>query len=453
MADPGFLDPEIERLTDKLSKDPNSMVFAPLADSYRRSGLIEEAIDIVKKGLEKHPDYASAYIVLGRCYQDQKMYELARAEFEKALEVAPENFVAAKLYANMLVSLGQKEEAIKRYKQLLETDPGNAEVKKSLEELRPDEAESVPEELSSEADPSVFDVGRITEKKEPDMDMSGAVGISSGAETEGAPDLTTLFSGKPAASETEGEEGGGRSPFDFGTIPDSASREPERTKKESDTPPAFLEPTVVTERGAERKELDFGGVAGTDTEEKLPEGEGAGEGGFAVSGPYAELPTQESREAAEQDKRLAEIYAEQGATEKAIETYERLLEKEPSNEAYKKRLAELREGVQSIVREESIFPSEILQPTPESSDSVDEPESAPEPTPPDDSSSEKPPAQQTISLNELFKDDEVISGPIRPKETVHPSMMDTEEKPKSTDDEESKEGFESFENWLDGLEK
>jgi len=445
MADRGFLDPEIEKLTEKLAKEPNSLVFAPLADSYRRSGLIEEAIDIVKKGLDKHPDYASAYIVLGRCYQDQKMYELARAEFEKALEIAPENFVAAKLYANMLVSLGQKEEAIKRFNQLLETDPGNKEIRQTLEELRPEEVESEPKELSSEADPDVFNVGSIGETREAAAGVSDMRGVPPDTDDE-APDLATVFGHGSETPRVEEVEETGRSPFDFGTIPESASKEPEKIEKGEDTPPAFLEPTVVGQRGAVRKPLDLGSAPEPSTgEEEQPEGAGVGDG----HGPYEKLPDGKPPEA---DEGLAELYAAQGAIDKAIETYEKLLEKEPSNEEYKKRLAELRPDPESVIREESVFPSEILEPTPESPARVAQPQPTQEAQPPDEPEPKMPPTLETISLNELFKDEEVVSGPVRPKETTHPSTLDEKEKPKSKG-EESKEGLESFQNWLDGLEK
>jgi hypothetical protein len=74
--------------------------------------------------------------------------------------------------------------------------------------------------------------------------------------------------------------------------------------------------------------------------------------------------------------------------------------------------------------------------------------------PPDDLGPKRPSTEETISLDELFKDEDVTSGPVKPKETVHPSVMDGQEKAKSREDEESKrEGLESFQNWLDGLEK
>ena len=72
-----YLDPEIERLTELYEKDPTARVFAPLADAYRKSKLYDEAIDILKKGLEIHPGYVSAHLVLARCYYDKDMLQLA----------------------------------------------------------------------------------------------------------------------------------------------------------------------------------------------------------------------------------------------------------------------------------------------------------------------------------------------------------------------------------------
>ena len=50
MADPLA---EIEDLKKKLSQNPESLIFVPLADAYRRAGKFDEAVDVCKKGLEK----------------------------------------------------------------------------------------------------------------------------------------------------------------------------------------------------------------------------------------------------------------------------------------------------------------------------------------------------------------------------------------------------------------
>ena len=55
-------------------------------------GKSSEALDIALKVVEKHPDYARAYEVLGRIYQALGDAEKARAEFEKALDLMKEDF-------------------------------------------------------------------------------------------------------------------------------------------------------------------------------------------------------------------------------------------------------------------------------------------------------------------------------------------------------------------------
>jgi len=131
------LRPEIETLSQKLETDPKSKVFAQLADAYRKSNMIDEAIEIAKKGLEIHPNYGAAHLVLGRCYLEKRIYSLAREEFERVASLDPHNFAALKLLADVHFSQGAKEEAIRRYRQVLDIDPLNAEVAERLAQLLP----------------------------------------------------------------------------------------------------------------------------------------------------------------------------------------------------------------------------------------------------------------------------------------------------------------------------
>ena len=71
MADAGKA--EIEDLKKKLSQNPDSLIFVPLADAYRKAGMLDEAIEVCKTGLEKHPMYTSARVVLGRIYNEKNM--------------------------------------------------------------------------------------------------------------------------------------------------------------------------------------------------------------------------------------------------------------------------------------------------------------------------------------------------------------------------------------------
>src|SRR5512135_3267323 len=92
---------EIERLKEKLAKDPDSKLFVPLAEEYKKAGMLDEAVDVLTKGLETQPSYLSARVSLGKIYIDRGMLDEARAEFEKVITVIPDNLYAHKKLAEI----------------------------------------------------------------------------------------------------------------------------------------------------------------------------------------------------------------------------------------------------------------------------------------------------------------------------------------------------------------
>jgi len=91
---PGPPNPRIEELRRRLEKDPNSRVFAQLAEELRKEGDLEEAVRISREGLQKHPFYPSARMTLGRALLDSGDLEAANTEFETVLQAAPDNLLA-----------------------------------------------------------------------------------------------------------------------------------------------------------------------------------------------------------------------------------------------------------------------------------------------------------------------------------------------------------------------
>jgi tetratricopeptide (TPR) repeat protein len=130
------LPPEIEKLSERLAKDPKSLVFSSLANAYRKHNMVDEAIEILQKGLEIHPNYASARIVLGKCYMDKRMYELAKEQFKKALESDPQNVVVLENLGHVYKTLNQYNEAYDLFKRLLDLDPLNENFEREVEELK-----------------------------------------------------------------------------------------------------------------------------------------------------------------------------------------------------------------------------------------------------------------------------------------------------------------------------
>jgi len=129
--------PEIRRYLDMWQRDPQSRVFAPLAEAYRKTGRIDRAIEICEKGLQIHPNYVSGRVALGRAYYDKGDYVSAKAQLEMVFEADPENLVAAKTLGEIYEKEGDLEKALLSYRLAHYSTPSAAEITdkvRSLEE-------------------------------------------------------------------------------------------------------------------------------------------------------------------------------------------------------------------------------------------------------------------------------------------------------------------------------
>ena len=99
--------PRIQELKRRVQLDPASIAFAALAEEFRRSGRYEEAIEVCRTGLQRHPSYISAHVTLGRALIETGQYDEASRELEYVLSVAPENLAAIRGLADIHHRQGQ----------------------------------------------------------------------------------------------------------------------------------------------------------------------------------------------------------------------------------------------------------------------------------------------------------------------------------------------------------
>jgi tetratricopeptide (TPR) repeat protein len=123
---------EINELKKKLEENPDSPVFVPLADAYRKQGNLQEALNVCKKGLEKNPANTNARVVLGRVYKEQGKIEDAAAELKKVLEVDPENLMAHSSLGAIYMEKNDYQAAIEEYQEILTLNPDDEETQTSL---------------------------------------------------------------------------------------------------------------------------------------------------------------------------------------------------------------------------------------------------------------------------------------------------------------------------------
>jgi len=135
---------EIEKLRMRVEKDPTSRLFLPLAEEYRKSGMLDEAIGVLLGGLAQHPTYSSARVALGRIYLEKDMVSEAKTEFEKVVSVVSGNLFAHRKLADIYRDLGDAEKAASEYKTVLALNPLDEEAFASLEAIEGKKAEEEP---------------------------------------------------------------------------------------------------------------------------------------------------------------------------------------------------------------------------------------------------------------------------------------------------------------------
>ncbi|HYL22227.1 MAG TPA: tetratricopeptide repeat protein, partial [Gemmatimonadales bacterium] len=123
---------EIEKLEKRWAENPKGRNFAPLADAYRKAGELDRALELCTAGLELHPDYVSAHIVLARCLIDQKNDAGASEVFQKVLALDPENVLALKILAEIAERGGRFDQAVEWLGRLLAADPMNGDAAEAL---------------------------------------------------------------------------------------------------------------------------------------------------------------------------------------------------------------------------------------------------------------------------------------------------------------------------------
>ncbi len=144
---------EIETLRAKLKENPESLVFAPLADALRKSGALPEALDLCVKGLERHGHYNIARVVLGRVYQDMGKASEAEAEFKKVLDADPENFQALVHVGEICLSRKQHQAAIEEFQKALALNPDDEPTQELLKKAIETAAQEQSKPVASPAAP------------------------------------------------------------------------------------------------------------------------------------------------------------------------------------------------------------------------------------------------------------------------------------------------------------
>lgn len=149
----------IERYQQMYARDPKSKVFAPLAEAYRKLGLLSQAEQICKQGVKLHPDFVSGLVAYAKVLIDQKKFTDALPHLMKSTQLSPDNILSHRLLALCQLSLRQPKEALRSFKMVLFLSPEDEEAQRHVqkwESLTADEYEADFFETPTVADPTTL---------------------------------------------------------------------------------------------------------------------------------------------------------------------------------------------------------------------------------------------------------------------------------------------------------
>lgn len=378
-------------------------MFYPLAEELRKAGQHEEAEQVLRAGLANHQSYLAAWVSLGRVLREQKRDADAIDPLLRAMQIDPANVVAARLLGDCYLELGEKLEAIKKYKLVQALMPGDEELALVVESL--DRDLNPPEPLFAEQ-PAPFESQDSSAEEVPlSADATDELAPASGDEA-AAPVAS------PFASPDDEEAGAFGEPLPLEPPAESMAQEQQAEAETTDAEPMLAshevspfeepvpeysaaaleieappgvhiasapvaaevpapvveaEPLPAIDSAPEAPSIDFGpeepslfeeaavATAAPAAEAAMPDLAYAGEAGEDSAGqdeadvfapadePFdeGEARAAHSPEDVSSTLTMADLYVRQGLVDDARQIYESLLMREPGNEAVRARLESL----------------------------------------------------------------------------------------------------------------
>lgn len=126
---------ELKYLEGRLKQNPDSIMFARLADLYLSMNRIDEAIQICEQGIKKYPYYVTGHYIMGKCYLKKKQFDQAEKELKRVILFDPNYIAAHRDYGELMAQIGWLSSCEASYERILEIDPINTKAKERWSEV------------------------------------------------------------------------------------------------------------------------------------------------------------------------------------------------------------------------------------------------------------------------------------------------------------------------------
>lgn len=329
---------EIAKLTERISTDPKSKLFVPLAEEYKKAGDIEMSIHVLSEGLKHNPGYVTAKSFLGRLLLEKGDLAGSQKEFEEVVKAIPDNLLAQKKLGDIYALQGKSGDALTHYKVALSLNPKDEETASLVADLA---AGKPVKERILKPKPLAAPDQTAKPKPAPPLRPPGGTAVprptaplarSSPVEKEREVPEEVLVVEPLEPSARAGSAMAGEVDF-------LAERGSQSFQAEEERSPGFTLPGEPYQPAPVEPASASGNAGALFT----GEGAGTGEAFPAIEGAGQDAPRPaESTTDDFTTNTLAELYITQGFYEKAIDIYERMLADNPENRAIQAKLDQVR---------------------------------------------------------------------------------------------------------------
>lgn len=126
---------DIKHFEERLAQDPNSYIFARLADVYLKVHLIDDALHTAKEGVAKFPDFVAGQRALAMACHAKGLEEECLQALEVVTAALPEDAEAQRMRAKLMVARGDIDAAKSIFHVLREFYPENTGFQEELDQL------------------------------------------------------------------------------------------------------------------------------------------------------------------------------------------------------------------------------------------------------------------------------------------------------------------------------
>lgn len=322
---------EITKLTERVTRDPKSKLFVPLAEEYKKMGDIEMSIHVLTEGLKNNPGYVTAKSFLGRLLMEKGDLAGAGKEFEEVVKAIPDNLLAQRKLGDIHALQGSSAQALLHYKVAHSLNPADEEISSFISDL--EAGRTIKERLPRPKPKPAAEAAKGEQPGAVPHAPAGA-GVRSGGMTDAHAALATSPHAPQGGETEEPEEVLAVEPLESRASAESGAAGGFDFLAETNAEPA---PAGAEQPG------DFIGIAGSP---QAPVGMPvAAQGGARQTAGEADKGPPEQASQKSDDfttNTLAELYIAQGFYEKAIDIYDRMLAENPASLPLQDKLARVR---------------------------------------------------------------------------------------------------------------